>query len=204
MKKFVSFMGIAALLDRVNVDTDQIIPKQFLTKTDRNGFGKYLFFDWRYLNNGEDNKGFELNKPEFFNASILVAGDNFGCGSSREHAPWALMDYGLKVIIATGFADIFYNNCVKNGLLPAIVSKKDFEKIKSCFSQENSIEIQVDLNSKKLILPEGSILNFMIEALSQKALLEGYDQIIQTLRYQSELETFEENYKQKYPWCFSV
>ncbi len=203
MDKFISCKGIAALLDRCNVDTDQIIPKQFLTKTDRTGFGKHLFFDWRYLSNGMENTGFELNSPRFGGASILVSGDNFGCGSSREHAPWALMDYGFKVIITSSFADIFYNNCIKNGLLPAIVTEEDLEVIKNCFSQDAPTEIQINLESQELSLPGGSVIRFKIDSLPRKTLLEGYDQVSQTLKYHTELETFEKEYRQKYPWCYS-
>ncbi len=203
MEKFTRFKGRAALLDMVNIDTDQIIPKQFLTKTDRDGYGQSLFYDWRYLENGKENPDFELNKSERRNAEILVSGDNFGCGSSREHAPWALAGYGFRVIIAPSFADIFYGNSIKNGLLPAIVSEDDLERIRSSFIENRAIALGADLEKKIIELPDGSEIGFQIADLPRKTMLEGIDQIEQTLACLNDLAAFEKKYRQEHPWCFS-
>ncbi len=145
MKPYENHTSIAALMDRSNVDTDQIIPKQFLKKVERSGFGVHLFHDWRYQADGSDNPEFELNKPAFQGARVLVAGNNFGCGSSREHAPWAIEDYGFNTLISTSFADIFYNNCFKNGILPIVVSRQELEQLMEEIRSNEGVEFTVDL-----------------------------------------------------------
>lgn len=194
--------GVAALLDRANVDTDQIIPKQFLKETSREGFGKNLFFDWRYLENGDDNPEFELNSPVFKNASILVAGDNFGCGSSREHAAWAVLDYGFKVVISTSFADIFFNNSAKNGILLITVSTEDLSKLMNEIRGNEGVSFSVDLESQKLTTPGGLDISFEIDPFRKECLLKGLDDIDWTLQYLSKIQTFEENQRSDQPWLW--
>lgn len=202
MEKFENFEGKAALLDRANVDTDQIIPKQFLTRTDRSGYGDVLFHDWRFLPGGEENPDFELNQHKFRDAAILVSGDNFGCGSSREHALWALTGYGFRVVVATGFADIFFNNAIKNGLLPARVVENDLRAIKESFLETDATKIQVDLQSQKLVLANGTEVPFDIDPLCKRRLLDGVDPVSQTLDHLPQLQAFEEQYRQRNPWYF--
>jgi 3-isopropylmalate/(R)-2-methylmalate dehydratase small subunit len=203
MEKFTTITSIAAPLDRANVDTDAIIPKQFLKSIKRSGFGPNLFDEWRYLDHGEVgmdnskrplNPSFVLNKPEYRGAKILLARTNFGCGSSREHAPWALEDYGFKVIIAPSFADIFYNNCFKNGILPIIQSDHVMDQL----FKTNS-EISVDLNTQTVTFNEKTV-KFEIDAERKRRLLEGLDDIGLTLQYKDEIKSFEKQYLKKYSW----
>lgn len=191
MKPIKVFKGKVASLDRVNVDTDQIIPKQFLKRIERSGFGEFLFYDWRYKAPGKLNENFELNQPENQGAEILVTGDNFGCGSSREHAPWALLDYGFRVIIAPSFADIFYNNCMKNGILPI---RLDDEKVKELMAKKASdadYEVTADLEQQTVYDSSGFQASFDIDPYWREMLLNGWDEIAVTLRHEDEILAFE-------------
>ncbi|KQL57567.1 MULTISPECIES: 3-isopropylmalate dehydratase small subunit [Bacillaceae] len=184
--------GKAAVLDRVNVDTDQIIPKQFLKRIERTGFGQFLFYDWRYEAEGKENLDFELNHPSAKGASILISGDNFGCGSSREHAPWALYDYGFKVVIASSFADIFYNNCVKNGLLPIRLSDEEVKTWMTLVNEGKS-HITVDLLEQKVI-GDRIESSFEIDPHWKKMLINGWDEIDLTLKLEEHITNFEASY----------
>lgn len=190
MEPIVIHKGKVAGMDRVNVDTDQIIPKQFLKRIERTGFGQFLFFDWRFNKDGSDNPEFELNRPENKGASILVAGENFGCGSSREHAPWALLDYGFKVLIAPSYSDIFYNNCLKNGILPIRLPESDvkmlIEKAKA-----SDYELTVNLKENKLSDTKGFERSFEINEYWKEMLLNGWDEIDVTLTYEDKIKAFE-------------
>ena len=194
--------GIAALLDMKNVDTDQIIPKQFLKEISRIGFGKYLFFDWRYLPDGSENPDFVLNRDEFKEASILVAGDNFGCGSSREHAPWAIRDYGFRAVISTRFADIFYSNCFKNGILPIRVNASQLHALMSEIRHTYGVRFQIDLEKQKLSTPDGTEIHFEVDAFRKNCMLKGMDDIAWTLQYQDYIQKFEAQQKETLPWLW--
>ena len=189
MEKFKKIKSITTPLDKVNVDTDQIVPKQFLKLIQRTGFGQYLFYDWRFEKEGIPRKDFVLNDPRYKNSQILLARDNFGCGSSREHAVWALDDYGFKVIISTSFADIFYNNCFKNGILPIKVSEDVLEKL---FSTKS--EVEVDLENQTIVVDNTPIL-FSIEPHWKKILLEGLDDIAMTLLHEADIAKYERTHK---------
>ncbi len=195
--------GITALLDRTNVDTDQIIPKQFLKKVSRTGYGAYLFYDWRFLENGNDNPDFELNKQAFKGASILVAGDNFGCGSSREHAPWSILDYGFRVVVSTSFADIFYSNCFKNGILPVVVQAADLSQLMSEIRDNEGVQFKVDLGAQQLSTPKGTIIGFEVDEFRKECLLGGLDDISWTMQFDSEISEFEEKQRSTEPWLWS-
>ena len=200
MEKFIEHTGLVAPLDRVNVDTDQIIPKQFLKRIERTGFGQFAFYDWRYLEDGVPNPEFILNNPKFDGASILVAGPNFGSGSSREHAPWALSDFGIKCIISSSFADIFYNNCFKNGILPIIL---DEEKIKELAEySKRKEEIEIDLKEEKILFGNNE-LKFKIDPFKKKCLIEGLDDIALSLEKSSHINEFEKKVKSARPWIFN-
>ena len=185
MDAFKKIQTIITPLDQVNVDTDQIVPKQFLKLVQKSGFGKFLFYNWRYDSNENQNPDFILNDKKYENSKILVAGDNFGCGSSREHAVWALQDYGFSVIIAPSFADIFYSNCFKNGVLPITLDEKTVEKLK-----KESGEIEVDLENQFLSTSSEKI-SFEIDSHKKKVLLEGLDDIALTLKYEDKISKFE-------------
>ncbi|HET7616473.1 MAG TPA: 3-isopropylmalate dehydratase small subunit [Bacillales bacterium] len=187
MDKFETFTGKTAVLDRPNVDTDQIIPKQFLKRVERTGFGRFLFYDWRFNRDGTENDSFELNQPENKGAEILIAGENFGCGSSREHAPWSLADYGIRVIIAASFADIFYNNCLKNGLLPIVLNPDDVKSLMKCG------KLTVNLQDQTLTDSNGHVSSFEIDGYWKEMLLEGKDEIDVTLSYDAEITAFEQS-----------
>lgn len=189
MEKFVKIKSVVTPLDKVNVDTDQIIPKQFLKLVQRTGFGQYLFYDWRYERDGTIKKDFVLNNQKFKGSQILLARDNFGCGSSREHAVWALEDFGFKVIISTSFADIFYNNCFKNGVLPIRVSSQLLQKL-----FENNSEVEIDLETQ-IIRIDNEITKFAIEPHWKKILLEGLDDIAITLQYADKIGNYEKSQK---------
>jgi 3-isopropylmalate/(R)-2-methylmalate dehydratase small subunit len=189
MKPFQKIKSIATPLDKVNVDTDQIVPKQFLKSIQRTGFGKFLFYDWRYEREDVPRKDFILNNPSYENSKILLTRDNFGCGSSREHAVWALDDYGFKVIISTSFADIFYNNCFKNGILPIKVSVDVLQKL---FSTKSEIEIDLE---EQTIKADNISISFDIEPYWKKILLEGLDDIAMTLQHEAEIVKFERIHK---------
>ena len=201
MKAFVKHTGIAAPLMRSNVDTDQIIPKQFLKKIERSGFGKHLFHDWRFLDDEgtEENPDFILNNATYRNASILVAGENFGCGSSREHAPWALEDFGIRVIIAPSYADIFYNNCFKNGMLPIILTKNETQELFDLIAGNPGIEFEIDLAAESVNVKDKSY-SFNIDPFRKECLLNGWDDIGLTLRHEEKIDLFEKKYKKKHPY----
>ena len=188
MKRFKKHTGLVAPLDRANVDTDQIIPKQFLKRIERTGFGQFLFYDWRYLSDGQLNPSFVLNEPRYQGASILVTDKNFGCGSSREHAPWALGEYGFRVIIAPSFADIFANNCFKNGMLPIALPATEIMRR----AQEiEGYKLAVDLETQMITDENGLALPFEVESFQRYCLLEGLDDIALTLRHEDAIKAYE-------------
>ena len=194
MEPFVNIHGIVAPMDRVNVDTDQIIPKQFLKRVERTGFGQFLFNDWRYNSDGSDNPEFVLNKPEFQSAEILVARRNFGSGSSREHAPWALGDYGFRCIIAPSFADIFYSNCFQNGILPLILEEKEVQKIIENAKNQPGYQLHVDLEAQQVWDDsEDVVTGFVIEPFRRHSLLNGLDDIGLTMERDYDIARFESN-----------
>ena len=199
MDKFISLQGIAAPLPIVNIDTDMIIPKQFLKTIKRTGLGVSLFYEMRYDNDGKLIKDFVLNTSPYDQSKILVAGDNFGCGSSREHAPWSLKDFGIRCVISTSFADIFYNNCFQNGILPIVVSTEQLDELMSAAS--NQQEFQVNLPDQKISVGE-IVINFDIEEHRKERLLQGLDDIGITLGYQEDIASYEEEQKNKKPWLF--
>ena len=191
MEAFKTHTGLCAPLDRINVDTDQIIPKQFLKRIERTGFGAFLFYDWRFLDNGEPNPDFVLNAPRYQGASIFVAGANFGCGSSREHAPWALQDYGFKAIIAPSFADIFRNNCYKNGVLPVVLPDDVVADLIKQIEAQEGYTLTIDLEAQEVIQPEGTSHTFEIGDFQKKCLLNGLDDIGWTLQFESLISQYE-------------
>ncbi len=191
MNQFKRYTGLAATLDRVNVDTDQIIPKQFLKRIERSGFGQFLFYDWRFNPDGSLKAEFELNQPRFKGASILMARANFGCGSSREHAPWALLDYGFRSIIAPSFADIFYNNCFKNGMLPVQLSEEDVEELFQRASSNPGYELTVDLERQWVTDDLGLRLSFEVDPFRRECLLKGLDDIGLTLQHEDKIREHE-------------
>jgi 3-isopropylmalate/(R)-2-methylmalate dehydratase small subunit len=191
MNPFRIHTGLVAVLDRPNVDTDQIIPKQFLKRVERTGFGEFLFFDWRFLPDGQPDPSFPLNEPRYRGASILLAGKNFGCGSSREHAPWALADYGFRAIIAPSFADIFANNCMKNGLLPVVLTDGEVAELMRRGKEIASCNVTVDLVSKSVSDERGFLATFEISDFQRYCLLEGLDDIGLTLRNESDITAYE-------------
>lgn len=203
MQPYTKHESIAALMNRSNVDTDQIIPKQFLKKVERSGFGVHLFHDWRYNDDGSDNAEFELNKPAFKGAKILVAGDNFGCGSSREHAPWAIADYGFNTIISTSYADIFYNNCFKNGILAIIVSQTQLDALMAEIAANEGVKFTVDLENRQVTTPAGNGFTFEIDPFRQGNLLSGLDDIGLTLKHVDKIDQYEVQHKQNYPWLWA-
>ena len=191
MQAFRKHTGLVAPLDRANVDTDQIIPKQFLKSIERTGFGEFLFFDWRYRPEGGPEPSFILNQPRYQGASILVTGKNFGCGSSREHAPWALREFGFRVIIAPSFADIFANNCFKNGMLPIVVSDDQVARITGRAQYAEGYTLTVDLETKTITDDAGLSIEFSVSDFQRYCLLEGLDDIALTLRYEKEISAYE-------------
>ena len=203
MEPYLKHDSVAALMDRSNVDTDQIIPKQFLKKVERSGFGIHLFHDWRYNDDGSDNAEFELNKPAFKGARILVAGDNFGCGSSREHAPWAIADYGFNTIISTSYADIFYNNCFKNGILAIRVSQEQLDKVMAEISANEGVRFTIDLENQQVITPAGNGFSFEIDPFRKGNLLSGLDDIGLTLKHVDKISAYEVQHKQTFPWLWA-
>ena len=191
MKPFRIHNGIVVPLDRANVDTDQIIPKQFLKRIERIGFGEFLFYDWRFLPTGELDSSFVLNEPRYRGASIMVAGKNFGCGSSREHAPWALADYGFRAIIAASFADIFANNCVKNGLLPVTLREEEVAAVIERAQSLDNYQLTVDLERRAVLDSQGFSTSFVIGDYQRHCLMEGLDDIGLTLLYEADIAAFE-------------
>jgi len=200
MEKFTTLTGVAAPLDMINVDTDMIIPKQFLKTIKRTGLGKSLFFEMRFDDDGNEKPDFVLNKPAYRKAQILVAGDNFGCGSSREHAPWALLDFGIRCVISTSFADIFYNNCFKNGILPIVVPKEDLDKLMDDARRGANATLTVDLVRQEIRGPDGGRVAFEVDPFRKHCLLEGLDDIGLTLQKADAIESFEERQKRTQPW----
>ncbi len=191
MERFTRLTGVVAPLPRPNVDTDQIIPKQFLKRIERTGFGEFAFYDWRYLPDGRPNPDFELNRPQYAGAAILVTGRNFGCGSSREHAPWALKEMGFRVIIASSFADIFYNNCIQNGMLPVVLPEEHVQEITRRAQRRPGYRLTVNLENQSLYDSEGLEERFEIAPFVRERLLEGLDDVAMTLQHEDEVAAFE-------------
>ena len=212
MKKFTLLNGLVAPLDRANVDTDAIIPKQFLKSIKRSGFGPNLFDEWRYLDHGEPGKDnasrplnpdFVLNQPRYQGARILLARENFGCGSSREHAPWALEDYGFRAIIAPSFADIFFNNCFKNGLLPIRLADDQVDALFRAVTANADYKLTIDLEQQAISAPDGKVYGFEVEAFRKHCLLNGLDDIGLTLQHVDEIKAFEAKRRAAQPWLFA-
>ena len=201
MEKFTVLEGVAAPLKMINVDTDMIIPKQYLKTIKRTGLGKGLFAEMRYDESGADNPDFVLNKDAYKNAEILVAGDNFGCGSSREHAPWALMDFGIRCVISTSFGDIFYNNCFKNGVLPIRVSPEDLEKLFDDAERGANSTLTVDLEEQVIRGPDGGTVKFEIDPFRKHCLLKGLDDIGLTKQKQDQIVSYEKKVAEARPWA---
>ena len=211
MEKFDRVSGVVAPLDRPNVDTDAIIPKQFLKSIKRSGFGPNLFDEWRYLDHGEPgmdcsgrplNPDFVLNDPRYKGASILLTRENFGCGSSREHAPWALLDYGIRVVIAPSFADIFYNNCFKNGILPIVLPASAVDALFTATAATPGFSLTVDLPAQQVRLPDGTAYDFQVDAFRKDCLLRGLDDIGLTLQHADAIREFEVRHRAAAPWLF--
>jgi len=200
MEKFEKLSGVAAPFDMINIDTDKILPKQFLKTIKRTGLGANLFTEMRYLENGFENPEFILNKSAYRNSQIIVAGDNFGCGSSREHAPWALLDFGIKCIISTSFADIFFNNCFKNGILPIVVSKEELDQLMNDAENGSNSILDVDLESQQIGRPNGEKISFEVDEFRKHCLLNGLDEIGLTMEKQSKIDTFEKQHQYNQPW----
>ena len=200
MQKFDQLTGVAAPLDILNIDTDMIIPKQFLKTIKRSGLGKNLFDEMRYDRNGGEVAEFVLNQAPYRQAEILVAGDNFGCGSSREHAPWALLDFGIRCVISTSFADIFYNNCFKNGILPIVVSPDERDALLADAADIENPELSIDLVAQTIRRPNGVMISFEVDVFRKKCLLEGLDDIGLTMEKSSSIDQFEANRTQQQPW----
>ena len=211
MKAFTRHQGLVAPLDRANVDTDQIIPKQFLKSIRRTGFGPNLFDEWRYLDVGEPgrdnskrplNPDFVLNQPRYQGASVLLARENFGCGSSREHAPWALEEYGFRVLIAPSYADIFYNNCFKNSLLPIVLSDDEVDELFRQATVTEGYQLTIDLAGQTVTRPDGGTYRFEVDEFRKHCLLEGLDEIGLTLAHSDEIRAFEQRHRANQPWLF--
>ncbi len=212
MEKFIKLDGLVAPLDRANVDTDAIIPKQFLKSIKRSGFGPNAFDEWRYMDQGEPgqdnskrpkNPNFVLNQARYQGASILLARSNFGCGSSREHAPWALQDFGFRAILAESFADIFYNNCFKNGLLPIVVPKSEMDALFGLTEHSPGYRLTVDLDAQRIVRPDGHAIPFDVDPFRKECLLNGWDDIGLTLRHAEKIREFEARRRAEQPWLFS-
>lgn len=196
MEAFKTLEGLVATLDRQHVDTDQIIPKQFLKRVERTGFGEFLFFDWRYLSDGKSpNPDFELNAPRFKGANILLTRDNFGCGSSREHAPWSILEYGFRVIIAPSFADIFYNNCFKNGMLPIVLPAAIVDELFKEVAKTPGYQLDIQLEAQVLVTPSGKKIPFEVNAFRKFCLLNGLDDIGLTLQHEDKIAAYEKSHR---------
>jgi len=200
MDKFTRLEGVAAPMALVNIDTDMIIPKQFLKTIKRSGLGKYLFDEMRYDRQGNEIKSFVLNQPAWRKATILVAGDNFGCGSSREHAPWALLDFGIRAVISTGFADIFYNNCFKNGVLPIALPEAERDALMDDASKGSNARLSIDLESQTITRPDGTKISFDIDPFRKHCLLNGLDDIDLTLQQAPAIDAYEAEARSRTPW----
>jgi 3-isopropylmalate/(R)-2-methylmalate dehydratase small subunit len=201
MEKFVRLTGVAAPLPIMNIDTDMIIPKQYLKTIARTGLGTGLFSELRYREDGSENPDFVLNKPAYRGAQILVAGDNFGCGSSREHAPWALLDFGVRAVISTSFADIFYNNCFKNGILPIKVAQAELDKLLDDAERGANATLTIDLEAQEIRGPDGGVIRFDIDPFRKQCLLEGLDEIGLTLQKAAAIDSFEAKSAAARPWA---
>ena len=201
MQKFTTLTGVAAPLPVTNVDTDMIIPKQYLKTIERTGLGKGLFAEMRYRDDGSENPDFVLNKPAYRKAQVIVAEDNFGCGSSREHAPWALLDFGIRCIISTSFADIFYNNCFKNGVLPIVVSKEDLAKLMDDAQRGSNATLTIDLAKQEIHGPDGGTVSFDVDPFRKHCMLEGLDDIGLTMVKAPAIDKFEAKAAQARPWA---
>ncbi len=191
MKPFTTLTGIVAPLEALNVDTDQIIPKQFLKRIERTGYENFLFFDWRFLDDGSQNPAFEMNAPRYRGASILLTKDNFGCGSSREHAPWALDNYGFRCILATSFADIFFNNCFNNGILPIVLLPDTIERLFKEVRVKEGYTLTIDLTAQTIACPNGSKIPFDVHQFKKECLVNGWDQIGLTLLHEDKIAAYE-------------
>lgn len=200
MDKFTTLTGVAAPLPMINVDTDKIIPKQYLKTIHRTGLGKALFAEMRYHDDGTEKEGFILNQAAYRNARLLIAGENFGCGSSREHAPWALLDFGIKCVIATSFADIFYNNCFKNGILPIVLPQEDIDKLMDDAERGSNAVITVDLEAQEISGPDGGKITFELDPHRKRCLIEGLDDIALTFEKIDAIKTYETTMKKTRPW----
>ena len=200
MDKFTTLTGVAAPLPITNIDTDMIIPKQYLKTIQRTGLGKGLFSEMRYNDDGSDNPDFVLNKPSYKGAQIIVAGDNFGCGSSREHAPWALLDFGIRCVISTSFGDIFYNNCFKNGILPIRVSQADLDKLFDDAERGSNATLTIDLASQEIRGPDGGTVKFEIDPFRKHCLMNGLDDIGLTMEKKSSIAAYEKKAAEAQPW----
>lgn len=201
MQPFIQHQGKAVWIGRSNIDTDQILPKQFMKRIERDGYESFLFFNWRYLDNGEEDPGFELNQPSGRGATILVTGDNFGCGSAREHAVWALHDYGIRTIISTSFYHIFYKNCFNSGLLPAVVTEDGMKRILAGYGRR-ALDLLVDLPAQQIELPGGEPVEFSIDPHRKQCLVEGKNEIDLTLEHQEQIRRFEAAQQQALPWLW--
>lgn len=191
MQAFTVISGVVAPLEALNVDTDQIIPKQFLKRIERTGYGPFLFFDWRYLPDGSPDPAFEMNAPRYQGANILLTKDNFGCGSSREHAPWALSDYGIRCILAPSYADIFFNNCFNNGMLPIVLPGDTVEQLFSEVRANEGYALTIDLPNQHIVKPDGSTIPFQVDAFKKECLINGWDQIGLTLLHEEKITAYE-------------
>ncbi|QFT94894.1 3-isopropylmalate dehydratase small subunit [Roseovarius sp. THAF9] len=200
MEKFVKLTGVAAPMPLVNIDTDMIIPKQFLKTIKRSGLGVNLFDEMRYDDNGEEIPGFVLNQPAYREAKIIVAGDNFGCGSSREHAPWALLDFGIRCVISTSFADIFYNNCFKNGILPIVLPQEEVNKLMDDAERGSNAVLTVDLENQEITGPDGGTIGFEVDPWRKHCLLNGLDDIGLTMEKAASIDAFESKAATERPW----
>ncbi len=201
MDKFTTLEGVAAPLKMINVDTDMIVPKQYLKTIKRTGLGKGLFSELRYRDDGSENPDFVLNKPAYRKAKILIADDNFGCGSSREHAPWALLDFGIRCVISTSFGDIFYNNCFKNGILPIRVTPEQLAKLFDDAERGSNATLSIDLAKQEIRGPDGGMIKFEIEAFRKHCLLNGLDDIGLTLEKKPQIDSYESKVKAARPWA---
>ena len=204
MEKFTKLTGVAAPMNMINVDTDMIIPKQFLKTIKRSGLGQHLFDEMRFNRDGSEVQDFVLNKPAYREATILVAGDNFGCGSSREHAPWALLDFGIKCVISTSFADIFYNNCFKNGILPIKVSKEQLDTLMDDAERGANATLSVDLENQVIQGPDGGEIKFEIDEFKRHCLLNGLDDVGLTMQVNDKIDNFEDQQKAGQPWLYAA
>ena len=200
MDKFTNLRGVAAPLNMINIDTDKLIPKQFLKTIKRTGLGKHLFNEMRFNEDGSEKQDFVLNKSAYREASIIVAGDNFGCGSSREHAPWALLDFGIKCVISTSFADIFYNNCFKNGILPIVVNKQQLDQLMDDAENGANAVLDVDLEAQEIIRPSGEKVTFEIDEFRKHCLINGLDDIGLTMEKEENIDNFEKRRAAEQPW----